>query len=154
MTKTNGEEPKMGGRMERFQQGVRKRTLLAKKKVQNITKEDVKSYLFRNAFVLLTVTAVIVATSKSESSLQQFAEGLPEVATKKMEKRGHTERSLVRLGDGFNERRWTAGQWPDATEVDIRWKKLAADQDLEGVPTTSRLNEGSSVFGFQVNKDQ
>uniref|UniRef100_F6U1H2 Amino acid transporter n=1 Tax=Callithrix jacchus TaxID=9483 RepID=F6U1H2_CALJA len=62
MTKTNGEEPKTGGRMERFQQGVRKRTLLAKKKVQNITKEDVKSYLFRNAFVLLTVTAVIVGT--------------------------------------------------------------------------------------------
>ncbi|KAI5134282.1 Excitatory Amino Acid Transporter 1 [Manis pentadactyla] len=52
----------MGGRMERFQQGVRKRTLLAKKKVQNITKEDVKSYLFRNAFVLFTVTAVIVGT--------------------------------------------------------------------------------------------
>lgn len=63
MTKSNGEEPKMGGRMERFQQGVRKRTLLAKKKVQNITKEDVKSYLFRNAFVLLTVTAVIVGKS-------------------------------------------------------------------------------------------
>ncbi|XP_058420200.1 excitatory amino acid transporter 1 isoform X1 [Diceros bicornis minor] len=62
MTKNNGEEPRMGGRMERFQQGVRKRTLLAKKKVQNITKEDVKSYLFRNAFVLLTVTAVIVGT--------------------------------------------------------------------------------------------
>lgn len=52
----------MGGRMQRFQQGVRKRTLLAKKKVQNITKEDVKNYLFRNAFVLLTVTAVIVGT--------------------------------------------------------------------------------------------
>ncbi|EPQ11671.1 Excitatory amino acid transporter 1 [Myotis brandtii] len=48
--------------MQRFQQGVRKRTLLAKKKVQNITKEDVKNYLFRNAFVLLTVTAVIVGT--------------------------------------------------------------------------------------------
>ncbi|XP_033035264.1 excitatory amino acid transporter 1 [Trachypithecus francoisi] len=62
MTKSNGEEPKTGSRMERFQQGVRKRTLLAKKKVQNITKEDVKSYLFRNAFVLLTVTAVIVGT--------------------------------------------------------------------------------------------
>nr|XP_002714019.1 excitatory amino acid transporter 1 isoform X1 [Oryctolagus cuniculus] len=62
MTKGNGEEPRVGGRMERFQQGVRKRTLLAKKKVQNITKEDVKSYLFRNAFVLLTVTAVIVGT--------------------------------------------------------------------------------------------
>ncbi|XP_040118270.1 excitatory amino acid transporter 1 [Oryx dammah] len=62
MTKSNGEEARLGGRMERFQQGVRKRTLLAKKKVQNITKEDVKSYLFRNAFVLLTVTAVIVGT--------------------------------------------------------------------------------------------
>nr|XP_027792033.1 excitatory amino acid transporter 1 isoform X2 [Marmota flaviventris] len=62
MTKSNGEEPRIGGRMERFQQGVRKRTLLAKKKVQNITKEDVKNYLFRNAFVLLTVTAVIVGT--------------------------------------------------------------------------------------------
>ncbi|XP_028916831.1 excitatory amino acid transporter 1 [Ornithorhynchus anatinus] len=62
MTKSNGEEPRLQGRMERFQQGVRKRTLLAKKKVQNITKEDVKSYLFRNAFVLLTVTAVIVGT--------------------------------------------------------------------------------------------
>lgn len=48
--------------MESFQRGVRKRTLLAKRKVQNITKEDVKSYLFRNAFVLLTVTAVIVGT--------------------------------------------------------------------------------------------
>ncbi|XP_003408041.1 excitatory amino acid transporter 1 [Loxodonta africana] len=62
MTKSNGEEPKIGGRMERLQRGVRKRTLLAKKKVQNITKEDVKNYLFRNAFVLLTVTAVIVGT--------------------------------------------------------------------------------------------
>ncbi|KAI5774585.1 SLC1A3 [Gulo gulo luscus] len=62
MTKSNGEEPRLGGRMESFQRGVRKRTLLAKRKVQNITKEDVKSYLFRNAFVLLTVTAVIVGT--------------------------------------------------------------------------------------------
>lgn len=66
MTKGNGEEARIGGRMERFQQGVRKRTLLAKKKVQNITKEDVKSYLFRNAFVLLTVTAVIVGESLGE----------------------------------------------------------------------------------------
>uniref|UniRef100_A0A5F5PUW4 Amino acid transporter n=2 Tax=Equus TaxID=9789 RepID=A0A5F5PUW4_HORSE len=67
MTKSNGEEPRMGGRMERFQQGVRKRTLLAKKKVQNITREDVKSYLFRNAFVLLTVTAVIVGMAALDS---------------------------------------------------------------------------------------
>uniref|UniRef100_A0A8D2B5P5 Amino acid transporter n=1 Tax=Sciurus vulgaris TaxID=55149 RepID=A0A8D2B5P5_SCIVU len=67
MTKSNGEEPRVGGRMERFQQGVRKRTLLAKKKVQNITKEGVKSYLFRNAFVLLTVTAVIVGMAALDS---------------------------------------------------------------------------------------
>ncbi|KAM7167133.1 excitatory amino acid transporter 1 isoform 1-T1 [Macrochelys suwanniensis] len=60
MTKSNGEDPRSGNRMERFQQGVRKRTLLAKKKVQSITKDDVKSYLARNAFVLFTVMAVIV----------------------------------------------------------------------------------------------
>ncbi|KAM4879711.1 excitatory amino acid transporter 1 isoform 4-T4 [Sylvia borin] len=60
MTKGNGEEPKPGSRMERIQQGVRKRTLLAKKKVQSITKDDVKSYLMRNAFVLFTVVAVIL----------------------------------------------------------------------------------------------
>ncbi|KAK2514851.1 hypothetical protein Q9966_015587 [Columba livia] len=61
MTKGNGEDPKTGSRMERIQQGVRKRTLLAKKKVQSITKDDVKSYLLRNAFVLFTVVAVILA---------------------------------------------------------------------------------------------
>ncbi|XP_042731232.1 excitatory amino acid transporter 1 isoform X4 [Lagopus leucura] len=60
MTKGNGEDPKNGSRMERFHQGVRKRTLLAKKKVQSITKDDVKSYLLRNAFVLFTVVAVIL----------------------------------------------------------------------------------------------
>ncbi|KAM6328830.1 excitatory amino acid transporter 1 isoform 4-T4 [Alca torda] len=60
MTKGNGEEPKTGSRMERIQQGVRKRTLLAKKKVQSITKDDVKSYLLRNAFVLFTVVAVVL----------------------------------------------------------------------------------------------
>ncbi|XP_025069321.1 excitatory amino acid transporter 1 isoform X4 [Alligator sinensis] len=60
MTKSNGEDPRSGSRMERFQQGVRKRTLMAKKKVQSITKDDVKSYLLRNAFVLLTIIAVIV----------------------------------------------------------------------------------------------
>ncbi|XP_009283443.1 PREDICTED: excitatory amino acid transporter 1 isoform X4 [Aptenodytes forsteri] len=60
MNKGNGEDPKTGSRMERIQQGVRKRTLLAKKKVQSITKDDVKSYLLRNAFVLFTVVAVIL----------------------------------------------------------------------------------------------
>nr|BAG57275.1 unnamed protein product [Homo sapiens] len=70
MTKSNGEEPKMGGRMERFQQGVRKRTLLAKKKVQNITKEDVKSYLFRNAFVLLTGMAALDSKASGKMGMR------------------------------------------------------------------------------------
>lgn len=72
MTNRNEEEPRAAGRMQRFQQGVRKRTLLAKKKVQSITKEDVKSYLFRNAFVLLTVTAVIVGKSLDNSPKDLF----------------------------------------------------------------------------------
>lgn len=60
MTKSNGEDARSSNRMERFQQGVRKRTLMAKKKVQSISKDDVKSYLLRNFFVLFTVIAVIV----------------------------------------------------------------------------------------------
>ncbi|XP_054842612.1 excitatory amino acid transporter 1 isoform X4 [Eublepharis macularius] len=60
MTKSNGEDARTGNRMERFQQGVRKRTVMAKKRVQSITKEDVKSYLLRNFFVLFTIIAVIV----------------------------------------------------------------------------------------------
>ncbi|XP_014346646.1 solute carrier family 1 member 3a isoform X3 [Latimeria chalumnae] len=67
MTKSNGEDPRSGNRMERFQQGVRKRTLKAKKKVQNITKDDVKSFLLRNAFVLLTVAAVVIGMAALDS---------------------------------------------------------------------------------------
>lgn len=60
MTKSNGEDARSSNRMERIQQGVRKRTLMAKKKVTSITKDDVKSYLLRNFFVLFTIIAVIV----------------------------------------------------------------------------------------------
>ncbi|KAM5193363.1 excitatory amino acid transporter 1 isoform 4-T4 [Mantella aurantiaca] len=60
MTKSNGEDPRAGNRMERFQQGVRQRSLMAKKKVQNITKDDVKGFLLRNGFVLFTVFAVVI----------------------------------------------------------------------------------------------
>ncbi|XP_042309380.1 excitatory amino acid transporter 1 [Sceloporus undulatus] len=60
MSKSNEEDTRSSNRMERFQQGVRKRTLMAKKKVQSITKDDVKSYLLRNFFVLFTIIAVIV----------------------------------------------------------------------------------------------
>lgn len=60
MTKSNEEDARASNRMERFQQGVRKRTVMAKKRVQSITKDDVKSYLLKNFFVLFTVIAVIV----------------------------------------------------------------------------------------------
>nr|XP_033788674.1 excitatory amino acid transporter 1 [Geotrypetes seraphini] len=60
MTNSNREDPRSGNRMERIQQGVRKRTLMAKKRVENITREDVKAFLLRNGFVLFTITAVIV----------------------------------------------------------------------------------------------
>ncbi|XP_068106881.1 excitatory amino acid transporter 1 [Hyperolius riggenbachi] len=60
MTKSNGEDPRSGNRMERFQQGVRQRSLMAKKKMQNITKDDVKGFLKRNGFVLFTVFAVVI----------------------------------------------------------------------------------------------
>ncbi|XP_044150565.1 excitatory amino acid transporter 1 [Bufo gargarizans] len=60
MTKSNGEDPRSGNRMERFQQGVRQRSMLAKKKMQNITKDDVRSFFVKNGFVLFTVIAVIV----------------------------------------------------------------------------------------------
>nr|XP_056704370.1 excitatory amino acid transporter 1 [Euleptes europaea] len=60
MTKGNGEDTRSSNRMERFQQGVRKRTVMAKKRVQSITKDGVKSYLLRNFFVLFTVIGVIV----------------------------------------------------------------------------------------------
>ncbi|XP_032062791.1 excitatory amino acid transporter 1-like [Aythya fuligula] len=65
MTKGNRETPKTGRKMEHFQQGILKRTLLEKKKkkkkkVQSITKDDVKNYLLRNAFMLFTVVSVIL----------------------------------------------------------------------------------------------
>uniref|UniRef100_A0A8C5LMI5 Amino acid transporter n=1 Tax=Leptobrachium leishanense TaxID=445787 RepID=A0A8C5LMI5_9ANUR len=60
MTKSNGEDTRSGNRMERFQQGVRQRSIMAKKKVQNITKDDVKGFFKRNGFVLFTVFAVVI----------------------------------------------------------------------------------------------
>ncbi|XP_043925896.1 excitatory amino acid transporter 1 isoform X2 [Protopterus annectens] len=60
MSKSNGEEPRPENRMERLQKGFRKRTVLAKERVQNIKKEDVKNFFLRNFFVVFTIIAVIV----------------------------------------------------------------------------------------------
>lgn len=65
MTKSNGEDPRTGNRMERFQQGVRHRSLMAKKRMQNITRDDVKGFLRRNGFVLFTVIGVVVGKYSS-----------------------------------------------------------------------------------------
>uniref|UniRef100_A0A3Q3N168 Amino acid transporter n=1 Tax=Labrus bergylta TaxID=56723 RepID=A0A3Q3N168_9LABR len=47
-------------RMQRFREGIHIRTMKAKRKVEEISKEDVQAFLKKNAFVLFTVGAVIV----------------------------------------------------------------------------------------------
>ncbi|XP_041110838.1 excitatory amino acid transporter 1-like isoform X1 [Polyodon spathula] len=59
MTQSNGENPRSRNTMEQLQERIRMRSLRAKKKVENITKDDVKSFLKRNTFVLFTITAVV-----------------------------------------------------------------------------------------------
>ncbi|XP_077442213.1 excitatory amino acid transporter 1-like isoform X1 [Vanacampus margaritifer] len=46
--------------MQRFREGIHIRTMKAKRKVEEISKEDIQTFLKKNAFVLFTVGAVIV----------------------------------------------------------------------------------------------
>ncbi|XP_026196312.1 excitatory amino acid transporter 1 isoform X4 [Anabas testudineus] len=46
--------------MQRFREGIHIRTMKAKRKVEEISKDDVQAFLKKNAFVLFTVGAVIV----------------------------------------------------------------------------------------------
>ncbi|KAM9810617.1 solute carrier family 1 member 3a [Neosynchiropus ocellatus] len=61
MTQSNNENPHMTQRgLQRIRAGIQSRSQLAKKRVESITKEDVKGCFTKNAFVIFTVAAVIV----------------------------------------------------------------------------------------------
>lgn len=47
-------------RVQRFQQAVQEQAARAKKRMHSITKDSAKSFLRRNAFVLFTITAVLL----------------------------------------------------------------------------------------------
>uniref|UniRef100_A0A1A8KLH9 Amino acid transporter n=1 Tax=Nothobranchius kuhntae TaxID=321403 RepID=A0A1A8KLH9_NOTKU len=60
MTQSNGENAqRTRGGLHQIRAGIQSRSLQAKKTVENIKQHDVKSFCVKNAFVILTVTAVI-----------------------------------------------------------------------------------------------
>ncbi|XP_041792670.1 solute carrier family 1 member 3a [Chelmon rostratus] len=61
MTQSNGENPqRTRSGLHQIRAGIQSRSLLARKRVQNISKNDVKGFFIRNAFVLFTIAAVII----------------------------------------------------------------------------------------------
>ncbi len=59
MKKSTGEKPRPRNCVQQIRDRIRLRSLKARKTVEDITKDDVKSFLRRNAFVLFTVAAVV-----------------------------------------------------------------------------------------------
>lgn len=64
---TNGHIWVHYSRMQRIREGIHIRTMKAKRKVEEISKEDVQAFLKKNAFVLFTVGAVVVGVYASAS---------------------------------------------------------------------------------------
>ncbi|KAK2837186.1 hypothetical protein Q5P01_014398 [Channa striata] len=61
MTQSNGENSqRTRSGLHQIRAGIQSRSLRAKKRVENITKNDVKGFFIRNAFVIFTIAAVIV----------------------------------------------------------------------------------------------
>ena len=56
--------------MQRIREGIHIRTMKAKRKVEEISKEDIQAFLKKNAFVLFTVGAVIVGVYPSASYME------------------------------------------------------------------------------------
>lgn len=62
--------------MQRLRESIHIRTMKAKRKVEEISKEDVQAFFKKNAFVLFTVGAVIVGMYASASSQTSFSQSL------------------------------------------------------------------------------
>uniref|UniRef100_A0A3Q2CJ79 Amino acid transporter n=1 Tax=Cyprinodon variegatus TaxID=28743 RepID=A0A3Q2CJ79_CYPVA len=61
MTQSNGENPQRSrGGLHHIRAGIQSRSLLAKKRVENIKTDQLKAFFMRNAFVILTIAAVII----------------------------------------------------------------------------------------------
>lgn len=60
MAKNKGENPRSRNQVQRIRESIQLRSIKAKKKVEDITKDDVKTFLRKHAFVLFTIGAVVV----------------------------------------------------------------------------------------------
>uniref|UniRef100_A0A3P8Z1L3 Amino acid transporter n=1 Tax=Esox lucius TaxID=8010 RepID=A0A3P8Z1L3_ESOLU len=60
MTQSNGENSQAQNRVRQIRDGFQSRSLKAKQRMESLTKDDVKGFFLRNAFVIFTVAAVII----------------------------------------------------------------------------------------------
>jgi len=73
-------------RMQRIREGIHIRTMKAKRKVEEVSKEDVQAFLKKNAFVLFTVGAVILGVYASRNYIKMNPSRLLSVRVNAVEK--------------------------------------------------------------------